>query len=92
MTNSRGHSLRTTELTRHCSIINIFLSDIYLTGQMLIPPASLIWLIRELIANPDGFCEFARYAGGPVAVLYDPNRLTATVFNTIAGQTNGFLL
>jgi hypothetical protein len=32
-----------------------FLYDIYLTRQILIPAASLIWLIRELIGNPDGF-------------------------------------
>jgi hypothetical protein len=35
--------------------INDFLYDIYLTRQILIPAASLIWLIRELIGNPDGF-------------------------------------
>ena len=92
MTNSRGHSLRTTELTRHCSIINIFLSDIYLTEQMLIPPASLIWLIRELIAKPGRILRVRSIPTRPVAVLYDPNRLTATVINTIAGQTIGFLL
>jgi hypothetical protein len=32
-----------------------FLYDIYLTRQILIPAASLIRLIRELIGNPDGF-------------------------------------
>jgi hypothetical protein len=32
-----------------------FLYDIYLTRQVLIPGASLIWLIRELIGKPDGF-------------------------------------
>lgn len=92
MTNSRGHSLRTTELTRHCSIINNFLSDIYLTRQILIPAVSLIWLIRELIGNPGRILRVRSIRTRPVAVLYDPNQLTATVFNTIAGQTNGFLL
>jgi hypothetical protein len=32
-----------------------FLYDIYLTRQILIPAACLIWLICELIGNPDGF-------------------------------------
>jgi hypothetical protein len=44
--------------------INNFLYDIYLTRQILIPAAWLIWLIRELIGNPDGFSEFARYVRG----------------------------
>jgi hypothetical protein len=32
-----------------------FLYDIYLTRQILIPAASLIWLVRELIGNSGGF-------------------------------------
>ena len=65
-----------------------FLYDIYLTRQILIPAASLIWLIRELISDPDGFQSSLDEARGRALKSESAN---CDYLQYDCGRTNGFL-
>ena len=67
-----------------------FLSDIYLARQILIPAAPLIWLMRELIGNSDGFTSsLDTHEARGRSLGSESANCGSLQYN--CGRTNGFL-